>query len=109
MRRCIPVVRLDQIFCGDKEFFRFLREGKSSLMAWLMHLPACKPGTGSSVSVAFVIHSPTIHSPTESRSGRMIFEAALLLILILLITIPIVKAYEWLQDFLYGPYINRGE
>jgi hypothetical protein len=64
---------------------------------------------GSSVSVAFVIHRPTIHSPTESRSGRMIFEAALLLILILLITIPIVKAYEWLQDFLYGPYINRGE
>jgi hypothetical protein len=39
----------------------------------------------------------------------MIFEAALLLILILLITIPIVKAHEWLQDFLYGPYINRGE
>jgi hypothetical protein len=39
----------------------------------------------------------------------MIFEAALLLILILLITIPIVKAYEWLQEFLYGPYINRGE
>jgi hypothetical protein len=39
----------------------------------------------------------------------MIFEAALLLILILLITIPIVKAYEWFQDFLYGPYINRGE
>lgn len=39
----------------------------------------------------------------------MIFEAALLLILILLITMPIVKAYEQLQDFLYGPHINRGE
>ena len=40
---------------------------------------------------------------------RMILEAALPLILILLMTIPIVKAYEWLQDFLYGPYINRGK
>ena len=40
---------------------------------------------------------------------RMIFEAALLFILILLMTIPIVKAYEWLQDFLYGPYIHRGK
>ncbi len=39
----------------------------------------------------------------------MIVEAALLLILILALTIPTVKAYEWLQDFLYGPYINRGE
>ena len=40
---------------------------------------------------------------------RMIFEATLFLILILLMTVAIVKAYEWLQDFLYGPYINRGE
>ena len=39
----------------------------------------------------------------------MIVEAALLLILILAMTIPTVKAYEWLQDFLYCPYINRGE
>ena len=39
----------------------------------------------------------------------MIFEAALFLSLILLMTVAIVKAYEWLQDFLYGPYINRGE
>ncbi len=36
---------------------------------------------------------------------RMIFEAALFLVLAM--TVPIVKAYEWLQDFLYGPYINR--
>jgi len=39
----------------------------------------------------------------------MIFEATLFLILIVLMAIPIVKAYEWLQDFLYGPYINRGK
>jgi hypothetical protein len=38
---------------------------------------------------------------------RMIFEAALFFVLILATTVPIVKAYEWLQDFLYGPYINR--
>jgi len=36
----------------------------------------------------------------------MIFEAGLFLILVLAMTVPI-KAYEWLQDFLYGPYINR--
>jgi hypothetical protein len=29
---------------------------------------------------------------------RMIFEAALFLILVLAMTVPIVKAYEWLQD-----------
>jgi len=38
---------------------------------------------------------------------RMIFEAALFLIFVLAMTVPIVKAYEWLQEFLYGPYINR--
>jgi len=38
---------------------------------------------------------------------RMILEATLFLVLILLMAVPIVKAYEWLQDFLYGPYINR--
>jgi hypothetical protein len=38
---------------------------------------------------------------------RMIFEAALFLVLVLAMTVPIVKAYEWLQDFLYGPSINR--
>lgn len=38
---------------------------------------------------------------------RMIFEAALFLILVSAMTVPIVKAYEWLQDFLYGPYTNR--
>jgi len=27
--------------------------------------------------------------------------------LVLAMTVPIVKAYEWLQDFLYGPYNNR--
>jgi len=37
----------------------------------------------------------------------MIFEAALFLIFVLAMTVPIVKAYEWLQEFLYGPYINR--
>ena len=40
---------------------------------------------------------------------RMMLEAVLLFVLILLMTIPIVKAYEWLQDFLYGPYIHRGK
>jgi hypothetical protein len=39
----------------------------------------------------------------------MFFEASLFLILILVTTVLIVKAYEWLQDFLYGPYINRGK
>ena len=38
---------------------------------------------------------------------RMIVEAALFLILVLAMMVPMVKAYEWLQDFLYGPYIDR--
>ncbi len=39
----------------------------------------------------------------------MFFEASLFLHFNLVTTVLIVKAYEWLQDFHYGPYINRGK
>ncbi len=40
---------------------------------------------------------------------RMIFVAALFLVLVPAMTVPIVKAYEWLQDFLYGTSIDANE
>ena len=50
-----------------------------------------------------------IHGPSSIGIARMVFEAALFLILISVVTVLIVKAYEWLLDFLYGPYINPGK
>jgi hypothetical protein len=39
----------------------------------------------------------------------MIIEAALLFSFVAIVGAIIVKAYEWRQDVLYGPYIRRND
>jgi hypothetical protein len=39
----------------------------------------------------------------------MIIEAALLFSFVAIVGVIIVKAYEWRQDVLYGPYIRQND
>jgi hypothetical protein len=39
----------------------------------------------------------------------MIIEGALLFSFVAIVGVIIVKAYEWRQDVLYGPYIRRND
>jgi hypothetical protein len=43
------------------------------------------------------------------QEAQMIIEAALLFSFVAIVGVIIVKAYEWRQDVLYGPYIKQND
>ena len=54
-------------------------------------------------------HSGLLVSVVSSARLKMIIEVALFLLFVAIAGAFVVKAYEWRQDVLYGPYIRQND